>query len=70
MPRLVRHTLNGPIKVEPSDKHLWICGCGLSSNFPFCDGTHKRCTEEKPGMIYVYDPHTKQIVEERADEKT
>ncbi len=67
MPRLVRHDLMGPIKIEPQEKAVWVCGCGLSATFPMCDGTHKTCHGEAPGKLYVYDPQTKQVIEEREE---
>lgn len=71
MARLIRHEQTGPYKIEPQDfpkdKPIWICGCGLSNRLPFCDGTHKACKAEVPGRIYVYDPATKKVVEERPD---
>lgn len=66
MPRLVRHALKGPIRVEPQDKPIFVCACGLSKNFPFCDGTHKGCTTEQDGTLYVYGPDGK-VVEERPE---
>jgi CDGSH-type Zn-finger protein len=63
MPRLVRHDATGPIKIDPTQwprdekgnhKTIWICACGLSPKFPFCDGTHKACKDEEPGVDYTY----------------
>lgn len=54
MPRLVRYDGAGPIKIEPQEKPVWICGCGLTRKFPFCDGAHKLCADERPGKTYVY----------------
>lgn len=69
MPRLVRHDLSGPIKIEPQDKPVWVCGCGLSAKFPFCDGAHKAaCKAEPPGVLCVYGPDKKTIVETRPDD--
>ena len=56
MARVVRLEGKGPIKIEPQDKPIWVCGCGLSANFPFCDGTHKICREEADGTLYAYRP--------------
>ena len=65
MPRLIRHDRTGPIKIEPQDKPIFICGCGLSQNFPFCDGAHKTCVNEDVNTLYVYDAERKQVIEER-----
>ncbi|MBS0187694.1 MAG: CDGSH iron-sulfur domain-containing protein [Planctomycetes bacterium] len=71
MARLVRHEQTGPIKIDPATwprdaqgnlKPIFVCACGLSSKFPFCDGTHKGCNEE-PGMVYRYDPVTKAVLD-------
>ena len=54
MARIVRFVATGPVKVEPSDKPLFICACGLTKNFPFCDGSHKPTRSEEPGTLHVY----------------
>jgi CDGSH-type Zn-finger protein len=54
MPRLVRFHATGPIKIEPQDKPIWVCACGLSKKFPFCDASHKACASESPAKTYVY----------------
>ncbi len=54
MARLIKHHAAGPIKIEPQDKPVFVCGCGLSRNFPFCDGAHKVCSNEDPSKTYVY----------------
>ena len=55
MARLIRSDRDGPIRIDPQDKPVFICGCGLTKNFPFCDGTHKTCRDEEPGKTYIYD---------------
>lgn len=67
MARLVRHDLDGPIKIEPQAKAVWICGCGLTRTFPICDKSHKACAGEEKGYVYVYDPATGAVVERRPD---
>ena len=64
MPRLVRHDRTGPIRIDPQDKPVFVCGCGLTKNFPFCDGTHKACAAEEDSKLYVYDDDAK-VVDER-----
>jgi len=68
MARLVKFEATGPIKIDPATwprdeagnlKNIWICACGLSATFPFCDKSHKACAQEKPGAVYQYDPVTK-----------
>jgi CDGSH-type Zn-finger protein len=76
MARLIRIEATGPIKIDPSQfprdeqgnlKAIWICACGLTSTPPFCDKSHKACTNETPGMIYEYDPKTKGIKSSRPE---
>ncbi|HVU63653.1 MAG TPA: CDGSH iron-sulfur domain-containing protein [Phycisphaerales bacterium] len=69
MPRLVRLTATGSIKIGPTDKPISICACGLSRTFPICDGTHKqaRLAETDPNALYVYDPDRRTIIETRVD---
>jgi CDGSH-type Zn-finger protein len=56
MARLVKHEKNGPYEIpEGSELPVWICGCGLSKNKPFCDGSHKRTRDEASGETYLYD---------------
>lgn len=56
MARLVRHDAKGAIKIEPSDKPIWVCACGLSATFPICDKSHKACAAEVEGRLYEYGP--------------
>jgi CDGSH-type Zn-finger protein len=56
MARLVKHERNGPYEIpEGTELPVYICGCGLSKNKPFCDGSHKRTLDEQAGETYVYD---------------
>jgi CDGSH-type Zn-finger protein len=56
MARLVNHTENGPYEVpEGTELPIYVCGCGLSKNKPFCDGSHKKTRAEAAGEVYEYD---------------
>jgi CDGSH-type Zn-finger protein len=56
MARMVKHEKNAPYEVpEGTELPVWICGCGLSKNKPFCDGSHKRTKDEAATEVYAYD---------------
>lgn len=67
MARLIRHEAIGPQEVKPQTdgKSQWVCMCGLSQNYPFCDGAHKTARKEEAGKLYVYDANRAQVVEVR-----
>jgi CDGSH-type Zn-finger protein len=73
MARLVRITHDGPYRIDPADfpkdgKPIWICMCGITSKPPYCDGTHKACRGEQPGLVYTYDPQTRRVTGARPDD--
>ncbi|MGQ0535108.1 MAG: CDGSH iron-sulfur domain-containing protein [Methanobacteriota archaeon] len=50
-----------------------ICRCGLSAQWPICDGTHKEARKEEPGKVYVYTrtvPDGKLVRQELAPAQT
>ena len=59
--RLVKLEGKAPkvITEEEAKFPIGVCTCGLSSNFPFCDGSHKRTEDEETGFVYVYDKNTR-----------
>lgn len=64
MARYIKVDRDGPIRVDPQDKPVFVCGCGLTRNFPFCDGTHKQCRDEEDGKMYIYkDDGTREEVD-------
>jgi CDGSH iron-sulfur domain-containing protein 3 len=60
MARIVKHDRNSPYEIpEGTELPAWICGCGLSKNKPFCDGSHKRTRDEDASSVYAYDESTR-----------
>jgi CDGSH iron-sulfur domain-containing protein 3 len=60
MARIVKHDRNSPYEIpEGTELPAWICGCGLSKNKPFCDGSHKRTRDEDASAVYAYDESTR-----------
>lgn len=55
MARLVMRTRSKPYLVDVGGDTQYICGCGLSANQPFCDGTHKLTRDEQDGALCWYD---------------
>ena len=55
MARLVRRERSKPYLVSIGAETQYMCGCGLSANQPFCDGTHKRTLDEQAGKLCWYD---------------
>lgn len=71
MARLVRHDDDGPLKLDESDidatqGNVAVCLCGLSAEYPFCDGSHRSTRDEAEEELYRYegddDANTRHVV--------
>jgi CDGSH iron-sulfur domain-containing protein 3 len=65
MARLVKKEYKGPLEVKLGTKRIWICMCGLSSNQPFCDESHKKTADEENNKIYAYEKQGNNRIEVR-----
>ncbi|SMD30502.1 CDGSH iron-sulfur domain-containing protein [Picrophilus oshimae] len=54
MARLVLHERNRPYVVKIGNEELYLCGCGLSENKPYCDGHHTKTVNEGD-KIFIYN---------------
>ncbi|MFB6132639.1 MAG: CDGSH iron-sulfur domain-containing protein [Halanaeroarchaeum sp.] len=60
MPREITHGARGPTMIDEEDLaekdgQVAICMCGLSDNYPFCDGSHAATAEEDADTLYKYE---------------
>ena len=54
MARIVKIEEQGPVEVKVGEESKWVCACGLSSNKPLCDGSHRQTKDEEEGKVYSY----------------
>ncbi|WP_424019099.1 CDGSH iron-sulfur domain-containing protein [Halorientalis pallida] len=59
MTREITHEATGPKIVDEDDigekGNIAICMCGLSGDYPFCDGSHQATADEDDGKLYKYE---------------
>jgi CDGSH-type Zn-finger protein len=44
-----------PYLIKEGKFPMAICGCGLSANKPYCDGSHRKTRDEEAEKLYKYD---------------
>ncbi|MFB6165444.1 MAG: CDGSH iron-sulfur domain-containing protein [Haloarculaceae archaeon] len=72
MSREITHDAHGPRIVDEEEfeerGNIAICQCGLSADYPFCDGSHQNTTDEEEGVRYKYegddDENPRHVIEE------
>jgi CDGSH-type Zn-finger protein len=71
MARLVEREATGPRRLDESDidpekGDIAVCQCGLSAEYPFCDGSH-RVTEDEGEGTYRYERVEGALVRQEVD---
>ena len=72
MSREITHEATGPRIVDEDEfeerGNVAICMCGLSADYPFCDGSHNVTGDEEDGVRYKYenddDENPRHVIEE------
>ena len=60
MAREITHDATGPLTLDESDLDeekgdIAVCLCGLSEEYPFCDGSHNATVDEAEDIVYKYE---------------
>jgi CDGSH-type Zn-finger protein len=53
--RLVKKDYKGPMEIKIGTKSIWLSMCGLSTNQPYCNNSHKKTVDEEDNKIYAYE---------------
>ncbi len=64
---MARHEATKLQIIDPQEKPIFICACGLSQNLPYCDGSHSKCRDEAAGTLYIYDEKRQSVVDQQPD---
>lgn len=71
MSRIVQLHNQSPLvinKDEMEDDNVFVCRCGLSNDWPYCDGSHAEAADEPEGTVVKYHREDGQLVREDAEE--
>lgn len=70
MSRLVEHDDDGPLAIDPDDEDdtVFVCRCGLSDDWPYCDSSHAEVRDEDDGTLYRYTREDGELQREPVEE--
>ncbi len=63
MARIVIFKDKQPKEIDIDGKRIWICNCGLTKNWPYCDGSHALAMTEEDKKLYLYENGKRKEVE-------
>ena len=65
MARIALFEKQEPLMVETKEGPKAFCQCGLSTNFPYCTGMHKKTQDEDPNKLYQYVEDERIVIGEK-----